>query len=160
MSVEIAARTGRLEAALSLRSADPTADRERCHAVIRRALVAGGPAENIHPGELDWWCFHREPGTAPPILLLGPTILVYLDPHSGELAVFGATPGELRVVLDALGPAARSTGLVTVDDHERIAVIEGAGFVDDGREPERVFARPVAGGIDGTGAHDPDHPGF
>jgi len=140
---------------LDLRTCDPIVDRTACHGLLRAALARGAVPYTVHPGDWDWWCFHRDGSAQPPVLLIGARILVDFERATGELSVFGATPDELLEIAEHFGSDVLSIGWILADDSERIAALEAAGFAPDGEIPGPVFARDPAGGIAGLGAPPP-----
>ena len=133
---------------LDLRECDPITDRAACHAVLRAALRREPAVDTIHPGDWDWWCFHRDVGRSP-VQLVGSKILVDFATDTGELVVFGADPGELVEIIGHFGPAVRKVGFVDTRDHERISALDAAGFEPDGEIPWPMLARDPAGGVGG-----------
>jgi len=134
---------------LDLRPYDPIADRAAAHAVLRAAFARDGTGYTIHPGDWDWWCFHRDPQLAPVELFIGDHLLVEVDAGTGELSVFGATPAELGALLDDVGTTVTNIRWVPARDATRRDVLASRGFAPRG-QPWPVFTRLAAGGVDGV----------
>ena len=131
----------------TLRACDPVGDRVAAHAVLRDANRRPGTGYTIHPGEWDWWMFHRDPALPAPLLSIGDHLLLDLEAHTSELSLFGASPAELVAVIDDLGARLTNVGWISVHVHERAAALASRGFAARGG-PWPVFERDPRGGVE------------
>jgi ribosomal protein S18 acetylase RimI-like enzyme len=132
---------------LALRPYRP-ADRAAAHVVMRAAYRRPDTGYTPHPGEWDWWLFHRDPASPDAVRLIGDDMLVHFEPRTGELSAFGATPAQLADLLATLDLPVTNIGWVLDRDEERHAVATAGGF-DVGSEPGPIFVRPASGGVEG-----------
>jgi ribosomal protein S18 acetylase RimI-like enzyme len=99
-----------------------------------------------HPGEWDWWLFHRDPAFPDAVRLIGDDVLVHFEPRTGELSVFGATPAEFGELLDTVDLPVTNIAWVSERDEARHAVVRAHGFGVP-REPGPIYVRPATGGV-------------
>jgi ribosomal protein S18 acetylase RimI-like enzyme len=133
----------------TLRPCEP-ADRVAAQAVMRAAYQRPDTGYTPHPGEWDWWLFHRDPAQPDAVRLIGDDLLVHFEPRTSELSAFGATPAQLDALLGALDLPVTNVGWVLDGDDERQAVCAARGF-PTGRDPGPVYVRPAAGGVANSG---------
>jgi GNAT superfamily N-acetyltransferase len=133
------------DSVLALRPYEPD-DRAAAHAVMRAAYRRPDTGYTPHPGEWDWWLFHRDPARPDAVRLIGDDLLVHFEPHTGELSAFGATPAQLGEALATLDLPVTNIAWVSDRDDARHAVLAASGFGDP-REPGPISVRPARGGI-------------
>jgi ribosomal protein S18 acetylase RimI-like enzyme len=101
-----------------------------------------------HPGEWDWWLFHRDRAFPDAVRLIGDDLLVHFEPRRGELSTFGTTPAQLGEVLETLDLPVTNIAWVSDRDEDRHAVMRAHGFGVPS-EPGPIYVRPAAGGVTG-----------
>ena len=124
---------------------DPAADRERAHALLRALLAAGPLPFTIHPGEWDWWTFHR--GDSSTELLIAPDAVAVVVGSIRLVAAFGADARATAELGErAFGGEPFVVDMISVHDTARRAQLQQLGFTPtDNLEP--VFVRPTSGGV-------------
>ena len=128
----------------ALRPYDPTVDRDRAHAVLRRLRLRGPVPYTPHPGDWDWWTFHADPRDRTE-MFIGPSALAAVSWDPDEVDVFGMTAEEAIELGRTMLPGSRFTvSHVSLADHGRIAALRAAGFELDG-PPGPLFSRSTAG---------------
>jgi ribosomal protein S18 acetylase RimI-like enzyme len=148
---------------VTLRQADPVADRPDAHEILRSYYRAGGPFYAVHPGDLDWWTFHVDPESTPRTLYLGDGVLAHLDRARREGYLLGPMDELVPWCEDELGPGRVEVGFVSVRDsatesylRERgYALVEGEvmvvltisleGVLPERPAPEGFTVRPLTG---------------
>jgi ribosomal protein S18 acetylase RimI-like enzyme len=131
----------------TLRVYDRLRDRATGLAVLRD-IVARDESFAIHPGEGDWWCFHRDPKAPAPVVFVGngirgDGIWVDFEPSDGELTVFGGTADDFAAIVDWVGDAATVVSLVSERNVGRIDALTSRGFTRD-RPPWPLFRRTTS----------------
>jgi len=132
----------------ALRAFDPVAERDAVRAVLRSAFRRAGTGYTVHPGEWDWWTFHRDPTLPAPQRLIGDHALLHFEARSGELSLFGASPAELVAVIDELGAPLTNVGWISANDDARAAALASRGFAASG-EAGPVFERDPRASVAG-----------
>jgi ribosomal protein S18 acetylase RimI-like enzyme len=135
------------------RGYEPGAGRDEAHRILRVLLERVAVPYTIHPGDWDWWTFHTDPRFATAQLVAESAVAeVGLDQRT--VAAFGVPAGEAIALGEHyFGDADFSIGYVSERDATRIGELIFHGFAPDG-DPEPIFERPAAGGVDGAAQPD------
>lgn len=128
---------------MELREYDSTRDRDAALAILRGMLARDVPG-TPHPGEWDWWIYHKDPRHEI-LSLIGADALAEIGFDTGDVTAFGLTVDEcLALGREHLAGQHFTVSSISVHDTERVEALRAAGFAIDG-EPMPLFSRSTAG---------------
>jgi GNAT superfamily N-acetyltransferase len=120
-------------------------DRVTALTTVSARLTRPAPGYTAHPGELDWWWFHRAADEGPFACWRSDDAVVHVELEGPSVVVLGDEPVLTEVVTDLL-PGALTVEFVATRDASREQHLRALGFAPRGRvlaELHRDLRAPI-----------------